>query len=313
MLQVAFDGGLAVAAVGGDRARRPPVRSRMRSTDAGELGAIRSGAVLDAVVEDDAVVIVGDLGLVAELDRAVDAALADRPGIGIMQADQPGRGVRGLPGQPGPGLGHDRRGPLDAYRQLAQRPGRPALSMTPGSSRPGGPRSAAAAPHRAGLRRSLLRSGELASSPVTRRIARVVSSRPSLPRERSLLAVARTRRAAVPSPVRHDSGRTAPPAACTRRAVTHAASRRPWPAAPSRSGRPHSPQSPWYRPAPARCARFCPAALAHSASFSPATAASPHRVVASSAWSRAALCLERDPAKPAARRSNRPPRRTGSH
>jgi hypothetical protein len=52
------------------------------------------------VVEDDAVVVVGDLGLVTELDRAVDASLADRPGVGVMQADQPGRAARGLPGQP---------------------------------------------------------------------------------------------------------------------------------------------------------------------------------------------------------------------
>ena len=81
MLQVAFDGGLAVAAVGGDRARRPAGAVADALDRWGELGAIGSSAVLDAVVEDDAVVIVGDLGLAAELDRAVDAALADRPGI----------------------------------------------------------------------------------------------------------------------------------------------------------------------------------------------------------------------------------------
>jgi hypothetical protein len=57
-----------------------------------------------------------------------------------------------------------------------------------------------------------------ARSPVTRRMAAVLSSRPSLLRLRSLLAISRTRRAAarrrsviaVPG---------APPAACTRRAA----------------------------------------------------------------------------------------------
>jgi hypothetical protein len=51
---------------------------------------VRSGTVFDAVVEDDAVVVVGDLGFVAELDRLVDASLADRPGVRIVQADQAG-------------------------------------------------------------------------------------------------------------------------------------------------------------------------------------------------------------------------------
>jgi hypothetical protein len=40
------------------------------------------GAVFHAVVRDDAVVIVDDLGLVTELDRLADAALADRPRVG---------------------------------------------------------------------------------------------------------------------------------------------------------------------------------------------------------------------------------------
>jgi hypothetical protein len=61
-------------------------------------------------------------------------------------------------------------------------------------------------------------SARPASSPVTRRIAWVVSSRESLPRVRSRTAISRTRRAA-------DRRRSvmrvpvAPPAACTRRAV----------------------------------------------------------------------------------------------
>jgi hypothetical protein len=61
-------------------------------------------------------------------------------------------------------------------------------------------------------------SARPASSPVTRRITSVVSSRPSLLRVRSLLAIWRTRRAAA----RRRSVitvRVAPPAACTRRTV----------------------------------------------------------------------------------------------
>jgi hypothetical protein len=68
-------------------------------------------------------------GLVPELDRLADAALADRPRIGVVQADQPGRAVGHLPGQPGPGLGHHRGGPADHDRQLAQRPSEPAAAV----------------------------------------------------------------------------------------------------------------------------------------------------------------------------------------
>ena len=61
-------------------------------------------------------------------------------------------------------------------------------------------------------------SARSASSPVTRAITRVLSSRPSLLRVRSLLAISRTLRAAA----RRRSVITvwvAPPAACTRRTV----------------------------------------------------------------------------------------------
>jgi hypothetical protein len=57
---------------------------------------VLAGAVSGAVVEDDAVIVVGDLGLANELDWPVDAAIADRPGTGIVQADHPGPGSPGL-------------------------------------------------------------------------------------------------------------------------------------------------------------------------------------------------------------------------
>jgi hypothetical protein len=121
-------------------------------------------------------------------------------------------------------------------------------------------------------------SARPASSPVTRQIARVVSSREIFRRARSLLAISRTRRAAA----RRRSVITvsgAPPAACTRRAV-----RTSLPTALA-----SSPESVGYatfaqitvvsaRTLAVR--RSLPAAaLAHSASFSPATACSPHRLV----------------------------------
>jgi hypothetical protein len=37
------------------------------------------------MVEDDAVVVVDQLSLVAELDRFPEPALSDRPGVGIVQ------------------------------------------------------------------------------------------------------------------------------------------------------------------------------------------------------------------------------------
>jgi hypothetical protein len=95
--------------------------------------------------------------------RAVDAALADRAGVGVVQADQPGRAGRELPGEPGPGLGHDLRGALDGDRQLAQCPHQPAAR--PPAQRPGH-RAAAVARHRGGLGRGLLsQTGELAGQP----------------------------------------------------------------------------------------------------------------------------------------------------
>jgi hypothetical protein len=43
------------------------------------------------MVDDDAVVVLGDLGFVAELDRLAEPALGDRPGVRLVQADPPGR------------------------------------------------------------------------------------------------------------------------------------------------------------------------------------------------------------------------------
>ena len=83
-----------------------------------------------------------------------------------MQADQPGRALRRLPGQPGTGLGHDLAGALDRDRQLIQRPPQPAPH--PPAERLGD-RAAAIAQHRSGLRHGLLRQiGQLAGHPADR-------------------------------------------------------------------------------------------------------------------------------------------------
>ena len=64
-------------------------RSRRRSdATAGPPGdalwPVWRGAVFHAVIQDDAAVVVSDLGFEPELDGPVDAPLADRPGMRIV-------------------------------------------------------------------------------------------------------------------------------------------------------------------------------------------------------------------------------------
>ena len=101
----------------------------------------------------------------------------------------------------------------DGDRQLVQRPPQPAPH--PAAEGPG-QRPAAVAQHRGGLGRGFLR--EVSEFPGHPADHRVLSSRESFPRVRSLTAVSRTRRAAAR---RRSVMRVpvAPPAACTRRAV----------------------------------------------------------------------------------------------
>src|SRR5215207_6890175 len=81
LVQVVLDAGLAVAAVGGDGPRAPPGPGDDPSDGWGELWRVGGVAALDGVVEHDAVVVVEDLGLVAELHRPAQPALGDRAGI----------------------------------------------------------------------------------------------------------------------------------------------------------------------------------------------------------------------------------------
>jgi hypothetical protein len=74
------------------------------------LRGVGGVAALDGVVKHDAVVVVEDLGLVAELDRPAQPALRDRAGITVVQADQPGGAVRGRAREALAGLGGDPAG-----------------------------------------------------------------------------------------------------------------------------------------------------------------------------------------------------------
>src|SRR3954447_23077119 len=110
VVQGVIDAFLAVAAVGGDGSWRAPgslldPRDRRR-----QLRRVSRVARFDGVIDDDAVVVVGDLGLVAEFDRFTEAALGDRARIAVVQADPPSGAVGDLSGHPLAGLRGDLAG-----------------------------------------------------------------------------------------------------------------------------------------------------------------------------------------------------------
>ena len=80
VVQVGLDAGFAVAAVGGDRAWGPAGAAADPFDRGRELRGVGRVALLDGVVQDDAVGVVDDLGFVAELDGFAEAALDDRVG-----------------------------------------------------------------------------------------------------------------------------------------------------------------------------------------------------------------------------------------
>ena len=93
LVEVVFDRCPAVAAVGGHC-------SWWASGAAGDpldcwyqLGFVGGVSDYHVVVEHHAVLVVDDLGLVAELDGLAEPPLADRAGIGVMERHQPGRSV----------------------------------------------------------------------------------------------------------------------------------------------------------------------------------------------------------------------------
>src|SRR5262249_22658331 len=89
LVEVMFDRGQAVTTISGHR----PWWASGAAGDAFDRGCqlwcVGRVSDLDGVIEDDAVGVVGDLGFVAELHRLTQPSLADRAGVGVVQADQP--------------------------------------------------------------------------------------------------------------------------------------------------------------------------------------------------------------------------------
>ena len=90
VFQFGVAGGLAVATVGGCLLRDAAEAFADAPDRWGELFGVGRVAGLDVVIEHEPVFVVDDLGLVAELDGLAEPALLDRPGVGVVQADQPG-------------------------------------------------------------------------------------------------------------------------------------------------------------------------------------------------------------------------------
>lgn len=80
VMQIVLDSGFAVFAIGGHRARRLAGAPGDAFDRGRQLRGVGRVPDLDVVVEDDAVVVVHDLGFVAELDRDTERAFADRAG-----------------------------------------------------------------------------------------------------------------------------------------------------------------------------------------------------------------------------------------
>ena len=71
------------------------------------MGASGGLPIYDVVVEHDAVFVVDDLGLVAELDGLAEPTLADRTGVGIVERDEARRPVGDVARQTLAGLAGD--------------------------------------------------------------------------------------------------------------------------------------------------------------------------------------------------------------
>jgi hypothetical protein len=127
------DAGVAVAAVGGHRSGWPAGAAGGTGDGRGKLRRVGRVARFDGVVDDDAVVVViDDLGLVAELVGVPEPAAADRPGVHIVQAHHAGGGVRHDTGEPGAGLGHHGGGGAQGRGQVVDGAAQPSGLSTGG-------------------------------------------------------------------------------------------------------------------------------------------------------------------------------------
>ena len=104
------------------------------------------------MVEDDPVGVVDDLGFVAEFDRFAQASFADRAGVDIVQADEPAGRLGHHPGQAATGLGDNAFGASHDGAQVVDRPVQPAFAL----AGRGAQRASGVADHRAGLAHRLL-------------------------------------------------------------------------------------------------------------------------------------------------------------
>lgn len=109
-MQVVLDGGLAAAAIGGHGAPAPSGAPDDPLDRRGELWRVGRVAAFDGVVEYDPIIVVDQLPLVAELDRAAQPALGDRAAVAVVQAHPAGGAVRGGPGRPLAGLSAEQVG-----------------------------------------------------------------------------------------------------------------------------------------------------------------------------------------------------------
>jgi hypothetical protein len=88
-----------------------------------ELRRVGRVALLQVVVQDDAVLVVDDLRLVTELDRLAELAFGDRTGVRVVQADPAGRPRPGWCRPPAAGSGPPPGGSPPAARSGRSRPG----------------------------------------------------------------------------------------------------------------------------------------------------------------------------------------------
>lgn len=215
----------------------------------------------------DAVLVVQDLRLVAELHRLAESSLGDRPGVPFVQADPSGRPGRGDAGDPLPALRGDLTGRLQQRGQVVDGRPQPAAAPTRGGvtptscgqrvglglcpeQRPPGVVSSRSASLAA-------RSARSASSPVIRFTTPWLSSLLCALRIRSFAAIPCARLPGARLRSRTEV-RVAPPAAWTRRPVTVIRHGSPSPTTPSRSGKPRRREPPWCRPATGRSAAAWP-------------------------------------------------------
>jgi hypothetical protein len=82
------------------------------------------------MVERDPVLVVADLGLVAELDQLAQPAFPDRAGVRVVQTNPPSRTVGCGPGQPLSGLLDNPAGRLHQLGQVIDRPSEPTTPTT---------------------------------------------------------------------------------------------------------------------------------------------------------------------------------------